>query len=787
MIIRNLLKLLLLCFITSSCAGHNEVLPTAGAGNFNYDWEFIKDPEGTITPELFLINEKQDTLWQRISLPHTANIEPVDSSENQWQGISWYRKFFIIPEKYKERSVSLQFDAAMQVAKIYLNGELVQTHTGGYLPFQVNLDGKIKFGEQSCILVELDNKDNPLVPPGKPLAQMDFNYFSGIYRNVTLLMKDKIHISDPVAADRIAGGGILVSYDNVTQDSAEINIQVDIENENTVPKKAYLEFLLVSPDSVSVLSGNSGSRDVPEAGFCRFNHKFIVKKPLLWSADNPDLYLLKVKVMSDNKSVDSLSEEIGIRALSASSKEGFILNGKKIFLYGTNRHQAYPYIGNALSDNAQYRDALKIKQAGFNFVRCSHYPQSPAFLKACDELGILVLEPMPGWQFIGNEEFQNNSIRDIRQMVRRDRNHASVVLWEPSLNETDMPKKFMELAHQAVHEELPFKDIYTCGWVDDVYDIFIPARQHANPPYYWNRYSTTRPIIIAEYGDWEYYAMNAGFNQTAFSGLKSEERSSRQLRGFGQRRLLQQALNYQESHNDNLNGNAIGDANWLIFDYKRGYAPDIESSGIMDIFRIPKFAFYFYKSQSVKEPMIFIANYWNDPSFKDIKVYSNCEEVELSLNGKVIARQKPDSDRNSTNLKHPPFSFSVPVFSPGKLVAKGFIGGNEVAIAERRTPGKAAKIELSVDLGGLDLQARKNDVVFVYASVTDADGTIIPDSSNPVSFTVEGDASLIGDNPRNAEAGISTILLRAGKNHGNVKVKATSAGLVPAELMVSIK
>jgi beta-galactosidase len=208
----------------------------------------------------------------------------------------------------------------------------------------------------------------------------------------------------------------------------------------------------------------------------------------------------------------------------------------------------------------------------------------------------------------------------------------------------------------------------------------------------------------------------------------------------------------------------------------------------MDIFRIPKFAFYFYKSQIVNaEPMIFIANYWNDPSFKDVKVYSNCEEVELSINGKVIARQKPDRDKFSMNLKHPPFSFSVPEFSPGRLVAKGFVRGEEVITDERKTPGKPAKIKLSVDLGDIDLRSGKNDVVFVYASVTDADGTIIPDSSSPIGFTVEGDASLIGDNPRNAEAGISTILLKAGQNHGNVKVNATSAGLVPEELIVSVK
>ncbi len=788
MIIRSLLAMSISLFVIVSCAEKKDVPIAPGEGNFNYGWEFVKDPADAITQNLFIQNESPDSSWQNINLPHTANIEPADFSGRQWQGIAWYRKFFMIPEIYRGKSVSLRFDAAMQVAKIWLNGKLIQTHEGGYLPFYVKLDDKISFGKQNCILIELDNRDNPLVPPGKPLAEMDFNYYSGIYRDVTLLIKDRIHFSDPVAADRVAGGGLLISHTNVSPDSAEVNIQADLENENETPANAALQFFLGSPDGSKILTGNTETMEVAASGYSRFHFKFIVKNPRLWSLESPQLYSLKVIAICNGRCVDSVLEETGIRAFSVQDRDGIVLNGQRIRLYGTNRHQEYPYIGNALSDNAQYRDAVKIKEAGFNFVRCSHYPQSPAFLDACDRLGILVLDPIPGWQFFGNEEFQDKSIRDVRQMVRRDRNHPSVVLWEPSLNETEMTRQFMERAHKAVHEELPLKDVYTCGWIDAVYDIFIPARQHADPPYYWNRYARNKPLLIAEYGDWEYYAQNAGFNQKDFSGLKPEERSSRQLRGFGQRRLLQQAVNFQESHNDDLRGPAIGDANWLMFDYKRGYAPDIESSGIRDIFRIPKFAFYFYKSQGENtRPMIFIANYWNDPSFKDVKVYSNCDEVELSLNGKVISREKPYWDPLSTKLSHPTFTFRMKEFESGNLVAKGFIGGKEVTETRRKTPDKPAKVSLSVDLSGRDLQAGKNDIVFVYASVVDAEGTVIPDDKRGISFSVEGDAALIGDNPRDAEAGIATILLKAGMTSGEVKVKATAAGLVSGEIVVSVR
>lgn len=772
----------------AACKPDAKIIFSTETGNFNSGWEFVKDPADSITPELFLKKDQQDAKWQQVSLPHTANIEPVDSQEKQWQGIARYRKFFTIPEQFKDKTVSLNFEAAMQVAKIFLNGKLIQSHQGGYLPFQVKLDGKAKFGETNCILVELDNRDNPLIPPGKSLATLDFNYYSGIYRNVTIEVKDKLHISNPITANRVAGGGVLVTYSDVTAQSAKINIQVEVENENSTNLPASLEIDLKDAQGKSVISEIVTGQIVPSAGFVQFKSQLSVDNPHLWSPDSPNLYQINVKVLSENQAVDSLSEKIGIRTFSFSAKDGFVLNGQALKLRGTNRHQEYPYIGNALSDNAQYRDAFKIKQAGFNFVRSSHYTQSPAYLAACDELGIMLMDAIPGWQFVGGEEFQKNSIRDAREMVRRDRNHPSIILWEASLNESGMPKEYMERAHQAVHEELPVADVYTCGWIDDVYDVFIPARQHAKPPYYWNKYAKDKPIVIAEYGDWEYYAQNAGFNQTAYGDLQTEERNSRQLRGFGQKRLAQQALNYQESHNDNLNGPATGDANWLMFDYKRGYAPDIESSGIMDIFRLPKFAFFFYATQAEKaEPMIFIANYWNDPTFKDVKVYSNCDEVELSLNGKVIGRQKPDQDRNSTNLKHAPFTFSVPEYVAGKLDARGFIDGKEVVKTQVRTPGEPAKIAITYDLSGRELQAGKNDAIFVYASVTDSVGTIVPNYNRAITFSVEGDAELIGDNPRNSEAGVSTILLMAGKTSGVIKVKTNAEGLTSGDIEIKVQ
>ncbi|MEP7092472.1 MAG: glycoside hydrolase family 2 TIM barrel-domain containing protein, partial [Flavobacterium sp.] len=518
--------------------------------------------------------------------------------------------------------------------------------------------------------------------------------------------------------------------------------------------------------------------------------KISVKNPKLWSIYNPNLYRLEVRIISDKKIIDSYSEKIGIRK-SELKADGYYLNDEKLYITGTNEHQEYPYLGYAISDEAQYRDAVKIKNAGFDFVRLSHYPHSEAFLNACDELGILVMNSLTGWQFFGNETFQKNAYQDIRDMARRDRNHPSIIFWEASLNETDMSKEFMKEATKTLKEELPFDHNYSASWIDNGnYDLFIPARQHAKAPDYWTKYNKgNRKIFIAEYGDWEYYAQNAGFNQTQFANLKENERTSRQLRGDGEKRLLQQAYNFQEASNSNRKGaQTIGEANWVMFDYNRGYSPDLESSGISDIFRIPKFAYFFYQSQRdanvvldkklFSGPVVSIANNWTAESPLNVTVYSNCDEVALYLNDVLTAKQKAIIDSNNDKLEHAPFIFKINEFKVGTLRAEGFIDGKKVASAVVKTPETASKINLSYDISSKAINPEFPDMVFVYAKITDANGTIILTATNEVTFAVsEGNAELIGQNPIKAEAGIATIILKTKNLKKKITLKATSEKL----------
>ncbi|HEY0177303.1 MAG TPA: glycoside hydrolase family 2 TIM barrel-domain containing protein [Pedobacter sp.] len=770
--------------------GTSSVINSSSVINFNQNWEFIKDTDTTLSRQSLSSATVHTVSWEKISLPHTPRIEPVQKVTEQWQGTCFYRKFFSIAAADQDKHIAVRFDAAMHQADIYLNGKHLYTHTGGYLPFTVDLSGFIRYGQQNCILVKLNNQDNAVIPPGKPIKDLDFNYYGGIYRNTWLIIKDKLAINDAVQENREAGGGLLVYSEEAGPATARLTVKADISNHYSGDKKAVVKIILSDDKDKVVFTSVSDEQSIQAGEFKTFKQNILVNAPELWSPSHPYLYQLKVQVLQNGKITDEQNLKTGIKTIRFEAG-GFYLNGQKLNIVGTNRHQEYPYIGYALSDQAQFRDAWKIKEAGFNFVRCSHYPPSPAFLDACDQLGIMVMDAIPGWQFFGNAEFRQNSFQNIRDMIHRDRNHASIVLWEASLNETEMSKDYMDTAHQIVHRALPFTGVFTTGWMDYAYDVFNPARQHAKAPDYWKKYNRNKPLLIAEYGDWEYYAQNAGFNQKAYSGLKSEERNSRQLRTDGQQRLLQQALNFKEAHNDDLGGPGIGDVNWLMFDYKRGYAADLESSGIMDIFRLPKFSYYFYQSQygPVKDPngfgkpMLFIANYWNDAKEKTVRIFSNCDEVELFLNGRSLGKQRPDTDEPAKNLLHPPFTFHPAVYIPGKLTAVGYINGEKTITHTVSTPGKAFKVVLKADLSGKKLVAGKNDMIFVYACVTDKDGTVIPDAGNRISFSVQGQGHLIGGTTVKAEAGVAPVLLKSGDHAGRIRIRAFAAGLSSAELV----
>ncbi len=768
-----------LAILFVSCAEIAEKQYT-GPALFNDNWSF-KMEASTTFPDV-------DTLWKEVTLPHTPRIEPLITTE-QWQGICRYRKTFHAPSAWKGKKVAIKFEGAMNVADVWLNEKKLAHHLGGFLPFVVDLTDDLKFGSINTLEVRLDNTDNPVTGP-KPLEQLDFNTYGGLYRNVYLLVRNSLHITDPMEAGKVAGGGVFVTYPMVSPEMSTIKIKTHIKNDGEMPRSFVIQQRLTRNNNI-VMAANSETTTLEPGADQEIIVSMQVQNPLLWSPQTPALYDLHSELITDDGIEDAVKTRIGIRHLEI-TKDFFKINGQQMFLRGVNRHQEYPFIGYAVSDRAQYRDARKIKEAGFDYVRLSHYPMSPAFMDACDELGLLVLDAIPGWQYFNEDQrFQDYAWSTCRDLVRRDRNHPCVLAWEVSLNESWMPESFIDRATAIAHAEYPGNQCYTAGWQKYGYDIYLQARQHRLEHYE----TPQKPYIVSEYGDWEYYAMNAGLNQEQWSDLMEEERSSRQLMGSGEKRLLQQATNIQEAHNDNLSTPAFADGYWAMFDYNRGYTNDLEASGIMSINRLPKFSYYFFRSQRDANetsdiydagPMVFIASYWMPGSDTRVRVFSNCDEVELQLNGELIARQKPDTGRTSNHLRHPPFTFHLSRFEPGTLKATGYINGDEATTYQVSTPGKPAKLLLSIDKSGRIPVSGVKDAVFVYARLLDENNTVVPQNGRVVNFLVNNDARVLNPEPIETEAGIAAALIRIGKKAGNVTIKAESGVLAPAQMDVVI-
>ena len=743
----------------------------------NHGWKFLRLDTSPARPESAqAAPDFDDSSWEAVNLPHTAHVEPLNANA-MWQGICWYRLHLASQPGWSGKKVFVDFEGAMSVADVWVNGQQVTTHYGGYLPFSIDLTGKLQSGD-NVIAVRLDNRDNAEVPPGQVYKRLDFDWYSGLYRDVHLRVQNLVHITDPVQANDPASGGVFVSYPEATTDHATVQVQVHVANENTLDQAARISLNLQTLDGKSVATAQSDQATIPGGGDHAFTASLSVERPQLWDPSHPNLYRLVSTVLFGNSTpIDSTTTRIGIRRISFSADGGFQINGQRMFLRGCNRHQEYGYLGYALSDNAQYRDAVKIKSSGFDFVRLSHYPNSPAFLDACDELGLVVMEPIPGWQFMGDDAFKQRSFQTCRDMIRRDRNHACIALWETSLNETGMDHSFTGQMEKIAHEEYPGDQLYTAGWIDD-FDVFLQARQTGGCHGYKNG---NKACLVSEYGDWEYHA--------------PKERSSRQARADGEAALLRQLSNFQTAANDDVQTPAAGDAVWLMYDYSRGYDSALETSGVMDNLRMPKFSSYFYQSQRdaayppianvTTGPMVNIASWWTAQSATNVCVVSNCEEVELFLNGQSIARKKPDSNGNSGHLPHPSFTFNIATFTPGTLKAIGYIGGQEVANYTVTTPGDPASIRLRADLSGRALQADGSDAIFIYADILDKDGNVVVGSTAPISYSIQGSGKLIGDTPISATAGSAGIILQAGLDPGSITVTASSEGLRSGSLAVN--
>jgi len=781
---------------------------------FNDGWLFLEDGE-----------------WTSVTIPHTPKIEAYDVGIH-FQGKSYYKKSFSLDKSDLNKRLVLEFEAIMQYCEIRVNGGEVVRHYGGYLPVYVDITGIAK--AENVVEVMADNSDMPDVPPGKPLDVLDFCYFGGIYRNAWLHVTDKTFITLPVQKSKVGGGGVFVTYPKVSSAEASVSVKVNVENSGEKADKITVKATL-SYKNNAVFTGEKQVALSPKADEdAAFD--FTVDLPKLWSVKNPNLYDLKVELIRFGEVIESHCERVGIRSIAV--KDGaFYLNGKKIKLYGTNRHQSFPYVGNAASDEAHYRDACLMKELGVNFVRLCHYPQSESFLSACDELGIMLAEPVPGWQWFRNtEQFRRIGIENAREMVLRDRNHPSIIMWEATLNEShDTPDEFSKSVVDAIRAEYPGDQCICSG--DSInkntefigLDIchpnsyrFIKGKEDMTgiPPA-WNGNQYFR-----EYGDWD------------FGGNYSTSRKGREE---GDLAMLLSCWNQWHTYARLFNQpEIVGMANWVGIDYNRGYCPEfpICRCGAYDSLRRKKFMYEMMRSQGSDEAMVFIANYWeNEQNTRKLVVFSNCDEVELLVNGKPIERRRPEkggfkeykvrgiySDpyywADGTDAKdikveaygnnsyadlidpekvynaglifdggsaegtmHPYYLFTGVPYEKGCVEAIGYIDGVEAARHKVCSYGLPSLLSIVPDDRYAPLVANANDFIFVDVDILDESGNPVFNCAFEVSVSVEN-GFIVGPSTLKAIGGKATFMLKA---YGDVTLSACCNGMTATKVITTKK
>ena len=763
--------------------------------SMNPAWRFHKGAVESAETKEF--NDKD---WTVVSLPDGIEYLPTEASGCiNYQGEVWYRKHFTPDAALKGKKLFLHFEAIMGKSKVFVNGKLLTEHFGGYLPVIADVTDVLDWNGDNVIAVWADNSDDPSYPPGKAQDVLDYTYFGGIYRDCWLIAHNNVFITDPNYENEVAGGGLFVAFGKVSDALAEVQLKIHVRNATKNPFSGQVEYMLLQPDGTEV-ARLSDKIQVKAGRATTVSDRMPVKQPMLWTPSTPTLYNLLVRVLDkEGNVIDGYRRRIGIRSIEFKGKDGFYLNGRPYGkpLIGANRHQDFAVVGNAVANSIHWRDAKKLKDVGMEIIRNAHCPQDPAFMDACDELGLFVIVNTPGWQFWNDApEFAQRVYSDIRNVVRRDRNHPSVWLWEPILNETWYPADFAKNTRDIVDAEYPYPYCYSGSDSE--------ARGHENFPVYFahpaNMQDASKEIDPTK----TYFTREWGDNVDDWSSHNSP---SRVARNWGEQPMRVQAQHYAcpyypVTSYDVLYKQSpqhVGGCLWHSFDHQRGYHPDPFYGGLMDVFRQPKYSYYMFMAQrpAVKNdrnagsgPMVYIAHEMTPFSGKDVTVYSNCDEVRLTFNkgGKTYTYKK---DKNRPGMPSPVITFpDVYDFMVDKafsrtqkqddvyLLAEGLIDGKVVATHKVVPARRPEKILLWMDNEGTDLKADGSDFVTVVAAVADKNGNIKRLNNYNIRFSIEGEGRLLGGpgvlaNPVPVKWGTAPVLVQSTLKPGKIRITAS--------------
>ncbi|MGA2272250.1 MAG: glycoside hydrolase family 2 TIM barrel-domain containing protein [Bryobacteraceae bacterium] len=803
----------------------NAQTPLAGDGrarvreSFDFGWKFLKaDAPGAEQPGF------DDSNWRNLDLPHDWSIEGPFSEQpgsatfaHLPTGIGWYRKHFSMPGSFRNRKGTIDFDGVYQNSEVWINGQYLGKRPYGYISFHYDLTPYLNMGGENVIAVKVDNSHQP---------NCRWYSGSGIYRHTWLLVTNPAHV---------AHWGTFVTTPEVAEAASIVQVKTMVQNEGKSAVTCTLSTTVLDRDGKVIRTADASQSIAANAGY-EFVQQIRVERPNLWSIGNPYLYKVRSKLKDQDRVVDEYDTPFGIRSIEFDADKGCLLNGKPVKLNGVCLHHEAGSVGAAVPERVWERRLELLKAMGCNSIRTSHNPYAPEFLDLCDRMGFLVMsEAFDEWKVAKPQTpdygyriyFDEWSERDVTSFIHRDRNHPSVALWSAGNEVVDQVvpagvetlRRLLAIFHredptrlvtvgcdrivaepEAVSNEfLELLDVVGYNYVDrwrDRAQKYYSIDRHAFP--HRKVIGTESPSMGGVRGDYRW-----AFPQTAQSGMRGMGGN----RGVDVERLWSFVRTYDYVSGDHM---------WTGIDYlgESGWPAKSSSAGVLDTCGFEKDGYYFYQSQWTTKPMIHLFPHWNwkgkEGEFIPVLCYTNCDTVELFLNGKSLGVQgywfplsgmenkygnfpaRAGAARTTADLH---LTWTVP-YQPGTLKAVGVKDGKVVSEVEITTVGEPAAIGLSVDRSAIF--ADRRDVAHVTVQILDAQGRVVPDAANEVTFRIQGAGKIIGldnGNPvshedfkgdrRKAFNGLCLAIVQSAAKPGRIQMTATSPGLQSGSITIT--
>lgn len=745
------------------------------------NWTFSYLPQSTldIAPAA---NGFDDREWPVVALPHnwstyetTGDLHPYIKAASErddpywWRGWGWYRKSFTIDTQHRDRRVFVEFDGVQKYSRIYLNGRFLAEHKGGYNSFSVDLTDAVRFGADNILAVAVSNRRDDLQGGIAPMTAGNFNVYGGIYRDVRLVVKDALHF--PYQGNAQHEGGVWITTPGTSEASGMVRVRSWVRNDHPTPQQATLITEIRDPDGV-VIATLQEKRSIAPREVAVFDQQSSpIAKPRLWSPDVPNLYQVTSRLLRGDNLVETLSNPLGFRWFRWDhDADRLILNDKPIVIAGTNRHQDYPWLGDAVPKRLHERELREIRHdLGHNFIRAAHYPNDPEVYDLTDRLGLITVEEVPNIKSIDFGEDTQSA--NLTAMIRRDRNHPSILFWSVG-NETDDPVDSC-LAKQLDPDRLIHarKAENAGACVDhDHTDLDMEALLRVTI-----RGWETRDAVAN--------AASRPMESTNGQTAGTEDWAHRQARIDG------------GSIRGRIDRQGVA---WLYADhgadrrYENAPVDHVNAKGWVDLYRFPKTLYRLYQANWAKAPMVYVHPWhWQRRYIgqrRSFQVDSNCAEIELSVNGRPIGRQRPSAAGFQT------VRFDEVVVVPGRIEAS--CTDREGIFHRVDMAGPAASIRLSVDQA--NLMADRASVGFVTAEIVDAAGLPVQGASDTLTWSVEGPATLVGPSVFTSDkekllAGEGTgyvtspvrNIVRATATPGTVTVRVAATGLAPGKITLT--